>query len=261
MLEDGLFKRFPKPDFGLALHCSNFAQTGSIVYTEGPALANVDSVDIIVKGRGGHGAQPHATVDPIVIAARIILDLQTLVSRERDPLDPAVVTVGSIHGGAKHNVIPNEVNLQLTVRSYKDSVRKELLDGIERIAKAAALGARAPDPVVKVIENEHTPATINESALTRNTVATLREALGAAKVVAIPPTMGGEDFGNYGREGVPIFLFFLGTQSAQRLEEAHKPGGRPLPSLHSDLFQPVPEPTIKTGVLSMSLAVLNLVGK
>jgi amidohydrolase len=261
MLADGLFNRFPKPDFGLALHCSNSAQIGTIAFTEGPALANVDSVDITVRGRGGHGAYPHATVDPIVLAARIILDLQTLVSRERDPLDPAVVTVGSIHGGTKHNVIPNEVKLQLTVRSYKDSVRKELLDGIERISKAAAVGARAPEPIVKVDENEHTPATINESVLTRKTVAKLREALGSDKVAAIPPTMGGEDFGRFGREGVPIFLFFLGTQSPERLEEARKPGGRPLPSLHSDLFYPIPEPTIKTGILSMSLAVLNLVGK
>ena len=148
MLADGLFKRFPKPDYCLALHCDRRQPHGHVAYTEGLALANVDSVDILVKGKGGHGAAPHTTIDPIVLAARIILDLQTIVSRETNPIDPAVVTVGSIHGGTKHNIIPNEVKLQLTVRTTKDEVRKHVLEAIERIAKAAALGARAPEPEV-----------------------------------------------------------------------------------------------------------------
>jgi hippurate hydrolase len=261
MLEAGLFKKFPRPDYGLALHCANNLPHGYIAYTEGLALANVDSVDIVVHGKGGHGAAPHTTIDPVVIAARIVLDLQTLVSRETDPTDPAVVTVGSIHGGAKHNVIPNEVRMQLTVRSTKDSVRKHLLDGIKRIADAAAQAAGAPAPEVKVDPEEFTPALLNDPALTRKTVSLFKDVLGADKVIARPPIMGGEDFGRYGRAGVPIFLYFLGTIAPERVAESRKEGAKPLPSLHSDLFYPVPEPSIKTGVLTMSLAVLNLMGK
>jgi hippurate hydrolase len=261
MLADGLFRRFPRPDYCLALHCDNRHPYGHVAYTEGLALANVDSVDITVRGKGGHGAAPHTTVDPVVLAARIVLDLQTLVSRETNPTDPAVVTVGSIHGGTKHNVIPNEVKLQLTVRTTKDSVRKHILEGIARMAKAAAEGARAPEPVVKIDPGEFTPALVNEAKLTRKTVALFREVLGAERVHERPPVMGGEDFARYGREGVPIFLYFLGTQPPERVAESEREGGAPLPSLHSDQFYPVPEPTLKTGVLTMSLAVLNLVGK
>jgi hippurate hydrolase len=260
MLAAGLFTKFPKPDIGLALHCSNNTAHGSLAYTDGLALANVDSVDILVRGKGGHGAAPHTTVDPIVLAARIVLDLQTLVSREIDPTDPAVVTVGSIHGGTKHNIIPDEVRLQITVRSTKDSVRKHLLDGIQRIAEAAAKGAGAPAPVVQVDPEEFTPALLNDSGLTRKTVSLFREVLGADKVEERPPIMGGEDFSRYGRSGVPIFLYFLGTQPPERIAES-KRSGKPLPSLHSDLFHPIPEPTIKTGVLTMSLAALNVLGK
>jgi amidohydrolase len=260
MLAAGLFKDFPKPDYALALHCAGNLPYGSIAYTEGLALANVDSVDIVVHGKGGHGAAPHTTIDPVVIAARIVLDLQTLVSRETNPTDPAVVTVGSIHGGSKHNVIPNEVRLQLTVRSTKDSVRKHLLDGIKRIADAAAAAAGAPAPEVKVNPEEFTPALLNDPALTQKTVALFKEVLGADRVVARPPILGGEDFSRYGRAGVPIFLYFLGTIPPEKVAEAAKEG-KPLPSLHSDLFHPTPEPSIKTGVLTMSLAVLNLLGK
>jgi hippurate hydrolase len=260
MLEAGLFKKFPRPDYCLALHCDGNRPHGSIAYTEGLALANVDSVDITVRGKGGHGAAPHTTIDPVVIAARIVLDLQTLVSRETNPTDPAVVTVGSIHGGSKHNVIPNEVRLQLTVRSTKDAVRKHLLDGIKRIADAAAAAAGAPAPEVKVDPEEFTPALLNDPALTRKTVALFKEVLGADKVVERPAVMGGEDFGRYGREGVPIFLYFLGTIAPERVAEAARTG-RPLPSLHSDLYYPVPEPSIRTGVRTMSLAALNLLGK
>lgn len=260
MLADGLFQRFPKPDYCLALHCDARIPHGTISYTEGLALANVDSVDVIVRGKGGHGASPHTTVDPIVLAARIILDLQTLVSRETDPIHPAVVTVGSIHGGTKHNIIPNEVVMQLTVRTTRDDVRKHILAGIERIAKAAAQGARAPEPTVKVSTEEFTPALLNDPGLTQKTVAVFKQALGADKVQQRPLMMGGEDFGRYGREGVPIFMYFLGTLAPERVAESKRDGGQPLPSLHSDLFYPVPEPTIKTGVLTMSLAVLNLIG-
>lgn len=261
MLADGLFERFPRPDYCLALHCDARSAHGQVTFTEGMALANVDTVDILVRGKGGHGASPHTTVDPIVLAARIVLDLQTIVSREVNPTDPAVVTVGSIHGGTKHNIIPAEVRLQLTVRTMKDSVRKHVLDAIERIARAAAQGARAPEPVIKVDPGEFTPALVNDAKLTRRTVALFKEVLGADNVLERPPVMGGEDFGRYGRAGVPIFLYFLGTQPPQRVAEASREGAAPLPSLHSDVFYPVPEPSIKTGVFTMSMAVLNLLGK
>jgi hippurate hydrolase len=261
MLADGLFQKVPRPDFALALHCDSSRPYGTVAYTEGLAMANVDTVDITVYGKGGHGAAPHTTIDPIVLSARIILDLQTLVSRETNPTDPAVVTVGSIHGGSKHNIIPPEVKLQLTVRTTKDSVRKHILEGIERIARAAALGARAPEPKVQVDPGEFTPALVNDSTLTRKTVGLLKEVLGPDKVLERAPLMGGEDFGRYGRAGVPIFMYFLGTIDPERVAAAEKPDGKPLPSMHSDLYYPVPEPSIRTGVLTMSLAVLNLVGK
>jgi hippurate hydrolase len=264
MLEDGLYKRFPKPDYCLALHCDSRYPHGQISYTDGLALANVDTMDILVKGKGGHGSAPHTTIDPVVLAARIVLDLQTIVSRERDPLDPAVVTVGSIHGGTKHNIIPNDVKLQLTIRTTKDSTRKNVLDAIVRIAKAAAAGARAPEPVITHHPGEFTPALINDSALTRRTASVLKEALGAANVVERPPILGGEDFSRYALSGddkVPIFLFFLGTMPPERVAEAAKPGGALLPSLHSAEYYPVLEPSLRTGVLSMSLSVLNLMGK
>jgi hippurate hydrolase len=259
MLEAGLYTRFPKPDHALALHCDGQAAHGTVGYTEGMALANVDSVDIIVKGKGGHGAAPHNTIDPVVIAARIVLDLQTLVSREIDPTDAAVVTVGSIHGGTKHNIIPGEVKLQLTVRSFKDSTRDHLLKGIRRIARAAAEAARAPEPEVHVDLGDFTPAMYNDPALTRRTAAALKEVLGAERVLAKPPVMGGEDFGRYARDGVPISMFRLGTVPPERLQG--EAASRPLPSLHSDEYYPVPEPSIKTGVLGLSAAVLNLMGK
>jgi amidohydrolase len=260
MLDDGLFKRFPKPDFALALHCDSRLQTGHVAFTEGLALANVDSVDITVHGRGGHGSAPHTTIDPIVVAARIVLDLQTIVSRETNPLDPCVVTVGSIHGGTKHNIIPNEVKLQVTVRTTKDTVRKHTLEAIERIVKAAATAAGAPEPEVKVRPEEFTPALTNDTALTRRTVGMLRQVLGVDNVEARPPVMGGEDFSRFGRAGVPIFMFWLGTIDADRWAASQKDGAATLPSLHSDLFWPAPESTIRTGVLAMTQAVLNLVG-
>jgi hippurate hydrolase len=261
MLADRLFERFPKPDYCLALHCDARHAHGQIVYSEGLAMANVDMLDITVLGRGGHGAAPHTTIDPIVLAARIIMDLQTIVSRETNPTDPVVVTVGSIHGGTKHNIIPNEVRLQLTVRTTTDAVRKHTLDAITRLTKAAAQGAGAPEPIVKVDPGEFTPALLNDPALTRKTVALFKEVLGADHVREQPVIMGGEDFARYGRAGVPIFMYFLGTIAPERVAESNREGGRPLPSMHSDLYYPVPEPSIKTGVLTMSLAALNLLAK
>ncbi|MFO0967131.1 MAG: amidohydrolase [Gemmataceae bacterium] len=260
MLADGLFKRFPRPDYCLGLHCDSRVPHGSVAYSEGMLLANVDTIDITVRGRGGHGSAPHTTIDPIVLAARIILDLQTLVSREVNPLDAAVVTVGSIHGGTKHNIIPSEVKLQLTVRSLKASVRKQLIDGIVRITKAAAVGAAAPEPLLQLNLDDYTPALENNPVLAKRIVGRFRDVLGKDKVRDMGPVMGGEDFARYGLEGVPIFFYFIGTLAPERFEAAKK-GGPPIPSLHSDLYAPVPEPSIRMGVLTMTSAVLELVGK
>jgi hippurate hydrolase len=260
MIEDGLFKRFPRPDYCLGLHCDGRNAIGHLSYAEGLLCANVDTVDIVVKGKGGHGAAPHTTIDPIVLAARIILDLQTLVSREINPTDSAVVTVGSIHGGTKHNIIPSEVKLQLTVRTLKDEVRKQVLEGIERIAKAAAKGARAPEPVIRVEVDDFTPAVFNNPKLAKKTTDLFRQIVGPDKVHLQGPTMGGEDFGRYGREGIPIFFYFLGTVDPKQVEAAHT-GGPPLPSLHSDKYFPLIQPSIRNGVLSMSAAVMNLLEK
>jgi amidohydrolase len=257
MLADGLFKRFPRPDYCLGLHCDSRIPHGHVSYSDGIMMANVDTIDITVRGRGGHGSAPHTTIDPIVLAARIVLDLQTLVSRENNPTDPAVITVGSIHGGTKHNIIPSEVKLQITVRSLRDDVRHRLLKGIERVASAAALGARAPEPIVRLDLDTFTPSLSNHTELARKTGALFRGVLGADKVHGDALMLGGEDFSRYGREGVPAFFYFLGSMPPERVEAARK-RGEPLPSLHSDLYYPIPEPTIRTGVLTMSLAALNL---
>lgn len=259
MLEDGLFKRFPRPDYCLGLHCTPQLPVGQVSYSEGLLLANVDSVDITVKGRGGHGSAPNQTIDPIVIGARIVLDLQTLVSRENNPFDPVVVTVGSFHGGTVHNIIPSEAKLQLTVRTLRDDVRKRVLEGIERIAKAAAKGANAPEPIVQVRQDSYTPALKNDAALARKIAKVFRAALGDGNVHEQGPVLGGEDFARYGLAGVPIFFYFLGTMSPERIAEAAK-GGAPLPSLHSDLYYPQIDPSVRTGVLTMSLAALDLLG-
>jgi amidohydrolase len=260
MINDGLFKRFPRPDYCLGLHCDARKPFGHVSYAEGLLCANVDTVDITVLGKGGHGSAPHTTIDPIVIAARIVLDLQTLVSRETQPGEPAVVTVGAIHGGTKHNIIPAEAKLQLTVRTLKDNVRKKILDGIQRIAKAASDAANAPAPIIRLEQDDFTPAVFNDAPLARRTTAVFRDILGSDKVHEVPPTMGGEDFGRYGREGIPIFFYFLGTLSPDRIAAAES-GGEPLPSLHSDKYFPVAEPSIRTGVLTMSIAALNLMPK
>ncbi len=260
MIADGLFQKFAKPDVALALHCDSRIPHGYVNYREGQMQANVDSIDITVHGKGGHGAAPHTTIDPIVLAARIVLDLQTIVSRERDPLEPVVVTVGSIHGGSKHNIIPKEVKLQLTVRTTKDDVRQRVLDSIARIAKAAAMGAKAPEPTIKVDLSHYTPALVCDPALTQKMVKMFEHVIGADKVLPRGMSLGGEDFSQFVRQGIPGFYFFLGTADPKRHAEA-KAGGKPLALTHTDAYFPVPEPTIKTGVWAMTSAVLHLLGK
>jgi hippurate hydrolase len=257
MLDDGLFTRFPKPDFALALHVAPNLPAGKIAYRQGYSLANVDSVDILIKGVGGHGAYPHMTVDPIVQAAELIVSLQTVVSREVDPVDSAVVTVGSVHGGTKHNVIPGECRLQLTVRSYSPEVRKHVLEAIERKARAAAQGARAPEPEVTV--SEGTPAVYNDPELVQRIVPALQSALGEGNVVQAPPTMGGEDFSQYGLAGVPSLMFWLGSVEGTRLARFAQLGQTP-PSLHSPLYYPDVEPTLAAGINGMLAAALEILG-
>jgi hippurate hydrolase len=259
MLKDGLFTRFPKPDFAISLHDSASRPAGKIALTPGFAAANVDSVDLTIYGRGGHGAYPHLTVDPIVIAARTVLALQTIVSREENPLDPAVVTVGSIHGGTKHNIIGDEVKLQITVRSYKDEVRKRILASIDRIAKAEAAAAGAPKPP-KMEVSEGTPATYNDPALTKRIAGALAKAFGESNVVEGRPTMGGEDFSEYGRAGVPALQFEVGAVEQGKYDASVK-NGTPLPSLHSSEFAPDRERTIRMGVSALTVAALELLGK
>jgi amidohydrolase len=262
MLADGLYTKFPKPDFAFALHCDPTLEHGAIHYTEGFAMANVDTVEITAKGRGGHGAFPHTTIDPVVLAAKMVMDLQLIRSRELNPLEPGVVTIGSIHGGTKSNIIPNEVQLQLTVRTTGDKNRKQVLDSVQRIAKAAAMSMRAPEPVINISPDEFTPALINDAKLVRKTVAVFKEAFGEGKVRERQPMMGGEDFARYGLGGdLPIFLFFLGTVDPNRISESKVEGSKPLPSMHSDMYAPVPEPSMRTGIKAMSLAVLNQLGK
>lgn len=260
MIQAGLLTKFPRPDYCLALHCDPQSAAGSVAYTPGLAMANIDMVEIVVRGKGGHGAWPHMTVDPVVLAARLILDLQTLVSRENNPTDPLVVTVGTIHGGVKANVIPNDVTLQLTVRTTKEVTRKHVLEGIARMANATAAGANAPPPTVRIRTNWHMPAVQNDPHLLETTVAALRDTLGDAHVGPRPPMMGGEDFALFAKAGVPSCLLFLGTQDPGVLAKADSGETGPPPSLHSDRFAPVVEPTLRTGVRAMTAAVLNIVG-
>ena len=192
MLDDGLYSRFPKPDFALALHCRPDEPIGTVSYCSGPTLASSTSISLTIRGKGGHGAWPHRTVDPIVLAALVIVDMQTIVSREIDPSEPAVVTVGSIHGGTKHNIIPDQVKLQLTLRSFSESVRQQLIAGIKRRAIALAQAHQAPEPTVEI--EEGTPPTINTPALVERLVPAFVEVLGPANVNPAKPVMGAEDF-------------------------------------------------------------------
>jgi amidohydrolase len=264
MLSDRLYDRFPKPDFLLALHDSSDIEAGKITYFPGYAMASATSVDLTIRGLGGHGAHPETTKDPVVMAAETVLALQTIVSRENLPLDPAVVSIGSIHGGAKRNVIPDEVLLQLTIRTYKDEVRQHILASIERIARGIAIAGGVPEdrmPVLKVVENETGPATYNDPQLSERIAAAMARQIGANNVVKAQPLMVSEDFGQLSlNHQIPAFMFWLGAVDPARIE-ASKKSGKPLPSLHSSLFEPLPEPTLRTGVKAMTSAVLELMKK
>ena len=259
MLKDGLFTRFPKPDFVFAIHDTSFQPAGKVAYVTGYAMSNADSVDVPIYGKGGHGSAPELSIDPIVIAARTILSWQTIISREKSAQDPGVITVGTIHGGTKNNIIPDEVKLQLTVRSYKDEVRQHLLAAIERIAdgEAAAAGAEKKPTVTRV---EGVSAVYNDPATTQRVVNALESALGKGNVVQGIPIMASDDFAEYGRAGVPSVMLSLGAVNPTKFEMAQK-NREVLPGPHSSLFAPDEEPGLKTGILVETTAVLELLGK
>lgn len=255
MLDDGLYARFGKPDYALALHVAADLAAGQVSCRPGAMLANTDALDITVRGKGGHGAAPHTTVDPIVEAAQLVLALQTIVSREVNPTEPAVITVGSIHGGTKHNIIADSCHLQLTVRSFSAETRQLLLEAIERKAKAVALSCRAPEPIIR--HGESVPAVFNDESLTARTQSVLRRVLGAERVQLAPRETVSEDFGLFGQAGVPVLMFRLGSVDRARLERYRQLGQTP-PSLHSAGYYPDTEAALATGIVAMTSAVLEL---
>ncbi|PKP29569.1 MAG: amidohydrolase [Bacteroidetes bacterium HGW-Bacteroidetes-17] len=264
MINAGLFKKFPKPDVALCYHVSAEIPAGEIGYFPGPIFAGVNSVNLTIFGVGGHGAMPHTTVDPIVLASRTVLALQTIVSREINPFNPAVVTIGSIHGGSKHNIIPDEVNMQLTIRFFTDEVYAEICEAINRIPKGIAISAGLPEdkwPKVE-IKKEFTPPVANNPELVLSTVKSMQEILGEENVYQVNPATVGEDFGKYGRteEKIPIALFWLGSVNRQKYDD-YLNNAKVLPGLHNSAYLPDFEPTFKTGVAAMSKSVINLFNK
>jgi hippurate hydrolase len=261
MLEEGLFEKFPRPDYNLALHVGSSLPAGSVAYSKGYAMANVDMADITVYGVGGHGAYPHTAKDPILLASNIISALQTIVSRELDPLEPAVVTVGSIHGGFKHNIISEEVKLQLTLRSYTDDVREKIISKIKRIIRGEAISMGIPEdrmPTLK-LRDEYTPALYNTPDFVDIVIKHIKNSIGENNVFEASPVMGGEDFGRFGRvePKIPTFLFWIGGPSLSDWGKFKK-GEISIPTNHSPLFAPDPVPTLKTGVSAMTAAAIGV---
>jgi hippurate hydrolase len=258
MIKDGLLTRFPKPDFALAIHDSANQPVGQVGFTPGYALAAADSVDITIFGKGGHGGRPQNTIDPVVIAARTVLALQTIVSRENNPFDPVVITVGTIHGGTKNSIIPGEVKLQLTVRTYKPEVRKRVLAAIERVAKGEAIAGGAPlEPLVKVTPAAN--ATYNDPELTKRLVAVLRGVLGRTNVVEVEPTMVFEDFAEFNLAGIPSADFWVGAVEPTKYANAQQ-SGTDLPQLHSSTWNPDYAPTLKMAMTVEITELLELLG-
>jgi len=264
MLREGLFGKFPKPDYVLALHDNSFLPAGKVAWKEGTMLAGSDSVDMTVRGYGGHGAAPHTTKDPILIASEIVVMLQTIVSREMNPLQPTVITVGSFHAGTKHNIIPDDAHLQLTVRTLTPEQRTKALDAIKRVAYGVASAAGVPTDLMPIVEysKDNVPATINDSALTKRVAAALEKALGKDNVLAADPIMASEDFSLYALADPkpPTMMFWLGAVNPQKIQDAREKGTR-LPSLHSSEFAPEAEPAIRTGVKAMTTVVEALLSK
>jgi amidohydrolase len=262
MLSDHLYERFGTPDLAIALHDTNARAAGTVSITSGSALAGVTSVDVTLRGIGGHGAQPQSGKDPIVMAGEFIVQVQTIVSRQENPRDPSVVTIGDIHGGTKRNIIPYEVKLELTTRAFSDRAMQIIVDGIRHAAQGVALSAGVPEdrqPIVSTLDNESGPATYNDPALTGRVKTALVHALGAHNVFDEDPIMASEDFGLFGLEGhrIPTVMFWLGAMDPLKLAAAQA-AGKSLPGPHTSLFEPVPEPTLRTGVTAMTSVAIAL---
>ncbi|WP_050874010.1 amidohydrolase [Comamonas testosteroni] len=255
MLADGLFQKFGKPDYAFALHTGSMPY-GTVGYVAGAATSNSDSLDITFHGRGSHGSMPDKGIDPVLMASRFVVDVQGVVSREKDPMEFGVVTVGAFNAGSAGNIIPDQARLLGTIRSYKSEVRSKLHDGIERSAKAQAAMSGAPAPEIKLTKGSD--AVVNDAALVNRTVRLFKAALGDKNVLPIPPATASEDFSDFINQGVPSMFYILGVSDPQKVAQASQPGGKPLPFNHSPFFAPEPEPTFKTGVETMTLAVMNV---
>ncbi|MEP6546278.1 MAG: amidohydrolase [Gammaproteobacteria bacterium] len=262
MLADQLYERFGTPDFAIALHDTNSRAAGTVSITSGSALTSSTSVDVLLRGVGAHGAQPQAGKDPIVMAGEFIVQLQTIVSRQENPRDPAIVTIGAIHGGTKRNIIPNEVKMEITARAYSEQARQIILDGIRRTAQGVALSAGVPEdraPIVTVLDAESTPVMYNDPKLTVRVKAALIRALGAQNVIDEEPGTASEDFGILGLEGrkIPTMMFGLGAIDPEKFAAAAA-AGKLVPGPHNSRFEPAPEPTLRTGVTAMSSVAIAL---
>mgnify|MGYP001133705159 CR=1 FL=1 len=255
MINDGLFTRFGKPDYAFALHSWPHAY-GTIGYNSGPVSSNSDAIEITFKGRGGHGSAPDKAVDPVMIAARFVVDVQTVISREKDPKEFGVVTIGAINGGSVGNIIPDSVKVRGTIRSYTPQVREKILAGVRRTAIASAAMADAPAPDVELIPGG--AAIINDEKLVARTEGVLKQAFGDDKVWRMPAMTASEDFSQFANAGIPAMFFFTGVYSPEAVAEAEKPGGKPIAFNHSPYYAPVPEPSIKTAARAMTLAVMNV---
>jgi amidohydrolase len=255
MLASGVFSRFPKPDFGFALHATGDFVYDTVLYHVGVASSSADGLEIRFRGRGGHGATPHVTIDPVMMAARFVVDVQSVVSREKDPTEFGVVSFGTIQGGSAANIIPDEVVLTGSIRTYKPEVRVKLIAGIERTAKAVAAMSNAPEPEVKITVG--LKAVINDPAVVATAEKVLKTAFGD-KFRPIPPVMPSEDYSEFINAGVPSMFFRIGVYEPERVAAAREGDGQQLPGNHSPMFAPVPKPTIQTGVVAMTLAVLSV---
>ncbi|MBN2356595.1 amidohydrolase [candidate division KSB1 bacterium] len=259
MLRAGLYEKFALPDYALAVHVHDSTPAGRMKYLSGYAFAGVNSIDLIVRGIGGHGAYPEKCVDPVVLSAQIILALQTVISRTKSALDPAVITVGSIHGGTRRNIIPEEVLLEMTVRTYKQEVKEKVLTAIERIARGAAVAAGLPKDRYPLLNRASSLAPVyNSPQLVRRCSRVLKSILGAANVSSGEPTLGAEDFSCYALDGrIPAALFWLGVADPEALHAAEKSAAFVAP-IHSPEFRVMAEPALRTGLRAMTAVILDL---
>jgi amidohydrolase len=265
MLADHLYERFGRPDMAIGLHDTNLHPAGTAGITSGPALSSATSIDVTMRGIGGHGSNPQLGKDPIVMAAQFINQIQTIVSRQEDPREPSVVTVGDIHGGTKRNIIPDEVKMELSNRAFTEKSRQIIIEGIRRSARGVAIAAGVPEdrmPIVTVREDEYARVLFNDPALAVRIKSALASALGTDKVFDDRPFMASEDFGEFGLDDnkIPVGYFWLGAMDPVKFAAAEA-NGRFLPGMHTSRFEPLPEPTLKTGVTAMTAVALALLNQ